>query len=120
MERISPFTVTEKVELLALHRALFEAQFSESPHDKDVPGSPLLASMANRIVDLLSQDDPRWADWRIASRHPARVQIARTRLISDPKWIAMPREEKEMRIRNHLAPLIPDEAFIVELINGAA
>jgi len=32
----------------------------------------------------------------------------------------MPREEKEMRIRNHLAPLIPDEAFIVELINGAA
>lgn len=113
-------TVTEKHELIALHRALFEAQFAAAPHDKDVPGSPLLASLANRVIDALAEDDPRWRDWRMASQHPERVEIVRERLPSDPRWKGMLQSEREAHVRNHLAPLVPDEALLADLIGSAA
>ena len=120
MPAIGSFTVSDKYELIALHRSLFEAQFAVSPHDRDVPGSPLLASLANRVVDLLSQQDLRWAQWRIASQHPDRVEIVRKRLLVDPRWADMPRPEREKHVRNHLAPLIPDDSLLAELVGDAA
>ena len=114
------FAVTDKYELIALHRALFEAQFSENPLDRDVSGSPLLASLANRLVDALTEIDPRWADWREAEEHPDRVAIAKARLLARPGWASLPHEEKLKSINNQLAPLIPSAALIVELMGDAA
>ena len=120
MSATHPFIVSEDHELIALHRSLFEAQFAVSPHDRDVPGSPILANLANRVVDLLSQRDSRWTQWRNASNHPDRVEIARKRLLADPRWRDMPRQEKEQHVRNHLAPLVPDHDLVLSLVGTAA
>lgn len=120
MTAIEPFTISDEYELIALHRALFEAQFAVSPHDGDVPGSPLLASLANRVVDSLIQQDPRWTQWRVASRHPDRVEIVRQRLHADPRWGDMSLLGREKHVRNHLAPLIPDDDLLVSLVGDTA
>ena len=112
--------VSDPHELIALHRALFEAQFSATPLDKDVPGSPLLASLANRVVEALSHQDPRWLDWRVASMHPERVRIVRERLPNDRRWKHMSLAEREEHVKIHLAPLIPDDDLLAELVGGAA
>ena len=114
------FTITDEYELLALHRSLFEAQFATDPHSRDVPGSPLLASLANRVVDTLTQHDPRWAEWRVASNHLDRVAIVRRRLPEEPGWSGMSQSERETHVRNHLAPLIPDDRLLQSLSSDAA
>jgi len=120
MEEQSTFTVSNKHELIALHRSLLEAQFAITPHDRDVPGSPLLASLANRVVDALCKSDPRWADWRHASKHQDRVRIVRDRLTNIKGWDTMPQYERETHVRNHLAPLVPDEQLLHSLSGYAA
>ena len=114
------FTITDKYELLALHRSLFEAQFAVDPHSRDVPGSPILASLANRIVDALNQQDPRWTEWRAASNHPDKVAIVRRRLPEESGWSSMSQAEREAHIHNHLAPLIPDDVLLQSLSTSAA
>jgi len=114
------FAITDNYELIALHRSLFEAQFTVEPHSRDVPGSPLLASLANRVVDALTQQDPRWSEWRIAANHPDRVQIVRRRLPEEPGWSGMSQAERETHVRNHLAPLIPDGDLLHSLASDAA
>ena len=114
------FSVTDKYELLALHRALYEAQFSVDPHDRDVPGSPILANLANRVVDALTALDPRWADWRSADRHPDRVLIAERHLLADPRWTNMSRPERIAQVHNQLAPLVPSQDLVSKLAGDAA
>ncbi len=111
--------VTDKHELTALHRALFEAQFAATPHDRDVPGSPLLATLSNRIIDELTTSDPRWAEWRAASNHPDRVAIARNHLLNNPRWLTMSKADRIAQVHNQLAPLVPTEDLVASLIGDA-
>ena len=111
--------VTDQYELTALHRALFEAQFAVAPHDRDVPGSPLLAALSNRVVDELTKIDPRWADWRAAENHPERIAIARKHLLGNPRWPTMSKAERIDHVRNQLAPLVPSEDLVASIIGDA-
>ena len=111
--------VTDKHELTALHRALFEAQFAPAPHDRDVPGSPLLAALSNRVVAELASLDSRWLEWRDASNHPDRVAIAREHLLNNPRWAAMSKDERIAQVHNQLAPLVPSEDLVANLIGSA-
>ena len=113
------FVVTDGLELQALHRALFEAQFAVTPLDRDVPGSPLLANLSNRVVDALTTIDPRWENWRSADNHPDRVAIARTHLAANPRWATMSRHERVAQVHNQLAPLVPSEELVATIIGGA-
>ena len=108
--------VTDKNELLALHRALFEAQFAVTPHDPYVPGSPILAALCNRVVDALTLLDPRWADWRSADQHADRVAIAEQHLLANPRWNQMSREQRIAKALNQLAPLVPSDSLISRLV----
>jgi hypothetical protein len=110
--------VTDQHELIALHRALFEAQFAIEPHDRDVPGSPLLAIIANRVLDALTQVDPRWAEWREAGKHPDRVAIARKHLLADPRWGSMSPAERKNQVFNQLAPLVPNDDLVSALADA--
>jgi hypothetical protein len=107
-------------ELVALHRALFEAQFAVDPHDRDVPGSPILAALANRVVDALTQIDPRWSEWRDAEKHPDRVAVAARHLHANPSWASWSDAERERQVRNHLAPLVASTSLVAALCGSAA
>jgi hypothetical protein len=49
------FQVTDYYELRALHTALWLARFAGHPVKPEVPGSPLLANVAKRIVEVLAE-----------------------------------------------------------------
>ena len=60
-------------ELLVLHRALMEAKFHPEPVHEELSGSPYLAAISRRLLDVLSKVDgdregeaasERWRSWR--------------------------------------------------------
>jgi hypothetical protein len=110
------FSVTDKYELQALHRVLFQAQFPEQTLDRYVPGSPLLADMANRLVDVLTTQDSRWSEWRAAEKHPDKVSIAERHLTANPLWSKMSRQERVAQVHNQLAPLVPSNELVSKLV----
>jgi hypothetical protein len=65
--------VSDYPALLALHRAIIEAKFAENPTQAELLGSPILAGVANRLVDVLVQREAElgvqqardnWQKWR--------------------------------------------------------
>ena len=116
MRIAEPLVVDDATELVALHRALFEAQFAKDPEDRDVPGSPLIAALANRVVGLLARQDARWEDWRRAELHPDRVSIVGRRLRSRPGWPQLSRVDRTKMVLDSLAPLIAGDELIQRLV----
>jgi hypothetical protein len=57
------------LELWAPYDCIIEAKFHGDPRDFDVPPSPIVADLANRIVDVLAASAQfgsadRWSAWR--------------------------------------------------------
>lgn len=50
---VTGLVVSDPMHLLALHKAIMEAKFHESPENQDVLGSPLLASIADQVMDAI-------------------------------------------------------------------
>ncbi len=80
------FEVSEKYELLALHRALFEAKRHADPDDTAIVGSPYVAALSLRVVDALAELDdlptfgPGWREWQRAEKHEHRLPLVRNRI----------------------------------------
>lgn len=107
--------IEDKFELLALHRALFEAKFVEDPRDPVVPGSRIIANLANRLVDELAAKDPKWQQWRNAAQHTERVDVVRRRIAESSKWKSWSAAERRDYVEILLSPLVGDPALLDEL-----
>ena len=103
-------------QLLALHRALFEAKFVRDPEDRDVAGSRFVAAIANRVVEELAATDPGWVEWRQAEKHPARVDVVKQRIRETDSWQSWAREEREAYVKTAQSDLVASESLMEELL----
>lgn len=121
------FQTDDYFELLALHRAIIEAKFHLDPEDRDVPGSPILARISERIVEAIGLMEDRmgkyggskgWESWR---RNPGtrfwNVAVEYAANFSD--WHKLNLEQKRKLVTNLMAPFIADDnqisAFLSEV-----
>jgi predicted acetyltransferase len=110
--------IEDQYELLALHRALFEAKFVENPRDPAIPGSRLIANIANRLVEELGAHGPSWDKWREAAAHTERVEVVRRRIAEVAEgsicksWPATKRREY---VEILLSPLLGNPDLLDEL-----
>ena len=119
------FQVTDYYELLALHRALMEAKFAEDPNDQDIQGSPLIANLANRVVETLievekrrgmSQTDERWMNWRIATKNRREWRVTEEYIRRTSAWQRWTEKEKRTYVKDILSPLIIKDELLSELL----
>ena len=120
----------DKWELLALHKIIFEAKYSESPDNLDVQGSPLAKDIYEKVFSLLieqckSEGDllkvEQWHAWRKLENHPDRLENLKTRLraIHFSSWVPLNRKDKVDYIECLVSPLLPNAESTEELISYA-
>lgn len=122
------FSVTDPMELLALHRALMEAKFHPNPESREIQGSPFVARIAERVVDALIQNEisegrkgtaDSWTAWRDAAKHDRCLSVAKQRLAETSKsiWESMASDARRAYVRDLLSPLIADDGLIGRLVD---
>lgn len=108
-------------ELLALHKTLMAVKFDEYSSLKDAQGSPLTASLAFKVFDLLvssSFDEGQkkraqdWLEWQRADRNRLETKLLLKHIADSAWWGEAAPQEREEYVRDFMAPLIlSDEAF---------
>ncbi|HET7229380.1 MAG TPA: hypothetical protein VFJ16_05225 [Longimicrobium sp.] len=119
-------TLTDRMELYALHRALMEAKFHADPDATEVQGSPYVATVSHRVLDALivAEEAERnqraadgWRDWRRGEQHDWLRRFVLTRLAQYPRLTP---EQRIDYVRALTGPLIVDEAWVAAVIADAA
>jgi hypothetical protein len=116
--------VTDYYELRVLHSALWVVRFAENPVRPELPGSPLLANIANRIVEV-------GAKMEVERGHPERAEQWRIKIVPDSPlwqvivknanrnsafWKSCSTDKKREIARTYLSPSIIDDALIEEFV----
>ncbi|MBE1485362.1 hypothetical protein [Plantactinospora soyae] len=113
---VEPVWVKGYHEILALHRALFEAKFDDL--DSTHAGSPFIAAIQHRLADALEAVDPGggWRTWRAAEAHTDRVEAVRRQLAGAGGWWRnMDEQDRRRYIQDLLAPLRVSDELLAEL-----
>jgi hypothetical protein len=118
------FEIDDAHELRALHRVLLEAKFHDAPDDAAIAGSPIVAALANRVVDALAMIDARagkadaWGGWRRSATATSRPWAVAVRRASETGgWIAWARDKKEAYARILLSPFVPDANALARFVD---
>ena len=111
------FEVSDPDELRALHRALFSAKFTAGPLDELMPGSSILARMAERVAEAMGQieGEDRWVEWRRAERHRDRIPVVVGHAARVSKWDEWSEDQRRDYVRILLSPLVGDMSLIDEI-----
>ena len=116
------FEVTDYHELLALNKSLFEARYRASPDHSDVPGSPFVAAMHERVVAAIFDHDntpqskiDEFLDW---SNRKLEQDAVRGHL-TDCDWCRMDSDTQREYVTNLVRPFIATDAEIDALIEFA-
>jgi hypothetical protein len=121
------FLIDNYDELMALHRALMEAKFSESPNDLAVQGSSLLSRIANNVVESLTAMDiekdgesstAKWQKWREVIPERREYKIVQAKLKSESSWIEWDQSEQIEYVQSLFSPLQASEEIISALLNS--
>lgn len=110
--------VNDQAELMVLLRTVMEAKFRGTGSDSEILGSPLLAGMANRIVQALiaiekergQYSEARWQSWLKLdpTRREWKVILKRVKGIS--QWSLWSAEERSRFLDDVASPLILTDA----------
>lgn len=103
-------------ELLALHKGLMEARFSDLPNNFYVSGSPLLADLHKRLVAILAARDveaghapERWDHWLVMAEGRREWVLALNNVRNDSSWAGLDEAERISRARDYLSPFVVTE-----------
>lgn len=104
-------------ELLALHKCLIEAKFTDNPENFDIAGSPFVAKISNEVVnELKTIQGDSWDTWRKIENHEDKIK----RLIAALKMINLnhlrTKDERVQYIINAITPFTANNEKIEELI----
>jgi hypothetical protein len=122
------FSIDSYDELLALHRALMEAKFSESPNDPAIQGSSLLSSISNCTVEALiaaeiSKEGERarvkWQKWRHFTLERREYKIVQAKLRSETAWKSWSSPEQVKYVQDLISPLQASEEIIDTLLRDS-
>lgn len=115
------FIIDNYYELVALQRVFHEAKFCLVPNDEEISGSPIVANMFSKLMDILIAVDvdragehmeQRWLDWLTINNSRDEWQAALVRAKKEAAWAAWSHEEKSEYIRNLLSPFITSNEII--------
>lgn len=108
--------VDDYAELLALHKGLMEARFSDLPNNFYVSGSPLLADLHKRLVAILAARDveaghapDRWDRWLVMVEGRREWALALNNVRNDSSWAGLDEAERISRTRDYLSPFVVSE-----------
>lgn len=108
--------VDDYAELLALHKGLMEARFSDLPNNFYVSGSPLLADLHKRLVAILAARDveaghtpDRWDRWLVMVEGRREWALALNNVRNDSSWAGLDEAERISRARDYLSPFVVSE-----------
>jgi hypothetical protein len=110
-------------ELLALHRALMELHFVETPNDAAVYGSPLVAAIANRVFEAIIDCEKasgavdnveKWKSWRKLDESRREWQVL-SRQIRAFKLSTLSAEQRTDFIRALASPFLLSEEQLAQL-----
>lgn len=112
-------------EMLALHKALMEAKFHPEPENLMVSGSPLVASISNRVVEALVemeiQKNPSkqdsWKRWLDIKNQKTFWNRALEYACEFNYWGKFTEDEKRHYVSCLLSPFKFDENDILRFIN---
>lgn len=120
------FETQDRLELLALVRAIVEAKFHPHVRDKALQGSPVLAAVAKRLLDahveaevrdnpaIASEDD--FEAWWLPENQPEWVEAVRERIHRTPSWSTFDDAMKRRWVADLLSPLFIDDAYVESLV----
>lgn len=117
-------TIAGMPDLLAVHKTIMEAKFHENPGSTDILGSPILARIANEVVDAMitterqAGHDARAADWAAFRKLSSRrwvVDSVRRQVSRNPNWANWDNDFRDTYLRNALAPFVPTNAEVAAL-----
>lgn len=117
------FQIDSYPELLALFRAVIEAKFHPNPEDLDIPGSTILADVANRLVRAKVDEEvklygeaarSRWRAWARTGPERDEWKSAHRYAASMWKtiWPTWSVQERRSAARTLLSPFELDEVTV--------
>lgn len=120
------FTVNNYYELLAIHKVMMEARFSSHPNDPEVAGSPVAASLHERVIDKLISIDAanrgesardEWLAWLELTKDHKEWSVALERAYGDNRWDTWGEMEQRFFAMTLLAPFDVSESLLAEFVN---
>jgi hypothetical protein len=117
--------INKDSDLMALHRAIVEAKFSEQPQDKCIPYSEILANLSSQIFDniietLNVQNEPEqaehWASCRYLDSDWVGYDNIKKRIKETDVWGELSEKEKVELINIICAPFKPNTEQVSELL----
>ena len=116
------FEITDYYELNALSSALHEARYHVDHDSPDVPGSPFVAAIHERVLHALFEHDDwpagrvsEWLRWSNRTIENERVRLFLTKC----QWAKCPDDSKRQLVETLVRPFVATEAEIDALIGFA-
>jgi hypothetical protein len=123
MEQSDSYSFSE-LEIWALYACLLEAKFSGDWHDSDIPAGPLVAAVAERLVDALQKsgrfgDNEAWRAWRELTPQRREWQAAVSYVRYRAEWLDAADDERKEYARRLLSPFRVSEEMLLRFIADA-
>jgi hypothetical protein len=121
------FSISNYDELMALHRVVMEAKFSIDPNDSAIQGSPLVALIADQVVEALMSVEigkegeasrVKWQKWREISPERREYQIIQAKIKAEALWKTWSFDEQVNYIKFLVSPFQISDELINELISS--
>jgi hypothetical protein len=123
------FSVVDSNELNALFRALLEAKFRPAIPDTDLPGSPYVVALIERVLEAQKKVAAASGNqamlsnletWQKAEENPLYVAAAKERIKECPQnvWLRWSKEERLRFVQQILSPLRAEQPLLEELLNA--
>lgn len=115
-------------ELIALHRALLESKFNNSPNDYDVAKSPIINKIYKDIIDSIlniefekngQQGKDKWKSWLQMDRNKREWEISLNIIKREKFWASWDYEKKSNFALTVIYPFTISSGLLKEFIDEA-
>lgn len=115
------FCTKDKQELLALHRIIVEAKYSDNIVDSAIISSSLVAEIANRVIssaleEMNKEEAESWIQWLQVEPDSRQYKTLINHIKAFDNWRDVVDEDKPELIQTLAAPLKLNEILIEELV----
>lgn len=119
------FLVSNYHELLAIHKVMLEARFSDQPFDRTISGNPITALLHERVIEALryidaknddDEIDAAWEQWLTITPERREWTIALDHALTDSRWGDWDEMEQRFYVMTLLSPFEVSESLLADFI----